>query len=121
MALSSATGFLQIGTGGIGTIYPVTGLSFQPKVVSFSMSGNPALDTAARGHINGLWGVALSTTYRRCVAIQIGDGHGTMETDGIERDDACIATLTHATPGAVDGLADFNGFTSDGLSVIIAD
>jgi hypothetical protein len=121
VALSSATGILQIGTGTAGTVYSVTGLSFQPKIVFFAMSGNTVIGTAARGSINGLWGVAVGTTTRRCVAIQSTDAAGTMETDAIERDDACIATLTHAGTGAVDGLADFNGFTSDGFGVIVDD
>lgn len=121
MGLSAATGVLSIGTGAIGTTYSVTGLSFPPSVVILWCTGQPTavVDTMSEIDMKSSFGVALSPTDRRCVFIQSDHGVGSAAADRAYRTDCAVGSLT--TGGAVDGLADFQSFNSDGFTLVIDD
>lgn len=118
MALETATGTFNTGTGGVGTTVSVTELSFQPKVVIFCWSGRTSAGQAEGDHKFGM-GYMISATDRGGSTSQSDHGVGTSVTDGQTFDDAAIKLLTIG--GAVDGAADFDAMLSNGFRVIIDD
>jgi hypothetical protein len=118
MALEVATGTISITTGAVGTTFTVSGLSFQPKAIFFSWSGNTAAGQAEADSLFGA-GFAVSTSSRCCVATQSDHSPTTSACDSIMRNNACVATLT--ITGATGGLADLDAITSDGFRIIVDD
>ena len=114
----TASGVLTVGTGVANTVYSVVGLPFQPKAVMLFWNGRSS-DTSAQGEadIRQGFGFATSPTDRRCVGSQRDHANAAIASDRVHRNDACVVSLDVA--GAVNGLADFNGFTASGFELII--
>src|SRR5262245_3244271 len=128
MALAFAHGSIAwLSADAATTVYTVSGLSFQPRLIHFYWQGiGSATDTTTttisqrQGH-----GFATSTSDRRCVATydrDDGSAEGTaaaMVCTSCYSDDCIAATLTSAP--ARDGLLDLNSITSDGFTCIVDD
>lgn len=122
MALSFAHGAIQwLAADAATTVYTVSGLSFQPKAIRFYWMGlASAVDaTSTTTHQRAGVGVAVSTSARRCVAVQDQDGAGSMTCTTSAWTDCVVATVT-STP-ARDGALDLNSITSDGFTLIVDD
>jgi hypothetical protein len=114
----SHSGVLTVGTGAANTVYSAVGLPFQPKAVILFWNGRSS-DINANGEadIRQGFGFATSATDRRCVGSQRDHANAAIASDRVHRNDACVVSLDVA--GAVNGLADFNGFTAYGFDLII--
>jgi hypothetical protein len=105
----------------VSTVYTVSGLSFQPKVLKVYLQGLASTTDASSGTTSGRVsvGIATGTADRRCMGFIDVDGAGTADTDEHYRNDAVLATTDGA--GAVTGLVDLNSITSDGFTLIVDD
>lgn len=121
MSLLCKVGSFNITTQAAGNTVTVSGVGFTPKVVLFWWNVLDTADDNTTSTDNGIkgFGYMASSTARGCVTAQSEDASGLADCDRMARSDACIATLTIA--GAVNGLADFSSFNSDGFVVIIDD
>lgn len=123
MALEYAFGSIVVtGADAVGTIYTVSGLSFQPKALVF-VSGTPntAVDAgSATESAKRAVGFATSTTNRACVATRANDNAGTAVCTSGHTEGAVAMTLNATTPG-VSAAVDLNSITSDGFTLIVDD
>lgn len=123
MAFGYAHGAIQWDTtDALNAIKTVSGLSFAPKAIKvWTMGIGSATDVSLSTsvHLRYCIGFAVSTSSRRCVAVQDQDAAGTSVCTTGFRNDAIVMTLT-STPAA-DGLLDVNSFTSDGFTLIVDD
>ncbi len=122
----AATGFqarcgtLTIGTGVAGTTYSAIALGFQPKaVILWWTKRNGNVNANGDADVSSGFGVAVTTTDRRCIAWQDDHAATTMATDSYHSDAACVATLL--TDGTVDGLADVSSIDADGFTLVVDD
>lgn len=122
MALEFAHGAIQwLGTDAAGTTYTVSGLSFQPKALRFYWQGlQSAVDaTSTTTHQRAGIGFAVSTSARRCTAVQDQDAALAMTCTTSAWTDCVAATVT-STP-ARDGALDLDAINSDGFRLIVDD
>ena len=122
MALQFAHGALTWNAADVATtVYTVSGLPFQPKVLKFSILGlASAVDASSEvdsGRVSV--GIATSTSDRRCMGFIDVDAAAAADTDAHYRDDAVLATTDGA--GAITGLLDLNTITSDGFTLVVDD
>lgn len=116
----SKVGAFETGTGAAASTVAVTGVGFQPKALIFWWTGiTGTIDLFAEGNIKRGIGVATSTTSRWAVGTQGVDASASSDTDRIQREDACVATLS--TLGAVEGLLDLQSFDADGFTMVVDD
>lgn len=121
MALSSAVGSFNTGTGAIGTTVVVSGLGFAPQVVFFWWSGRTeTVDTTARAsHARG-FGAAVSATARGYVGTSSQDTPTAMFTKRFQDDTQCIGIIVPST-GLLDGLMDLQSMDAGGFTLIVDD
>lgn len=120
MAISSFVGSFSTGTGVVTTTIAITGVGFQPKAIMFWWAGRAdTSDAIGRATMRRGFGVAVSTSDRRCTAGLIVDAAATSTTKGGDSNDCCIATISAA--GAIDGKVDLNSMDVDGFTMIIDD
>lgn len=119
MALSSFVGSFSTGTGTVGTTIPVTGVGFQPVAILFWWFGRAdTSDAIGRKTMRRGFGVAVSTSDRRCGVGVVADAAATSNTSGGNLDDCCIATISGSS---ADGKVDLQSMDSDGFTLIIDD
>jgi hypothetical protein len=107
-------------TQAAGNTVVVSDVGFQPTFIIFWWSGTTSATDAITGEDHKMgFGVAVSSSDRRCIATQSDDGAATSATDHAHRDDACIATMS--TAGAVDGLMDLQSMDAGGFTLVIDD
>jgi hypothetical protein len=128
MAFGYAHGAIQwLSADAATTVYAVSGLSFQPKLIKFTTLGLGSATDASSTSVSerANVGFAVSTSDRRCVAAydrDTGSIEGTalaMVCTTAYRTDAVAVTLT--TTPTVDGSLDINSITSDGFTLIVDD
>lgn len=121
MGFSAKVGSFNLGTGIATSTKSVSGVGFQPKVVLFWWSGRTESVDTTNGSIDikGGFGAMVSGTERGASAFYMDDANSISDTNGVIRNDACIATTSGAL--ATDGLADFSSMDADGFTVIIDD
>ncbi len=116
-------GAFQITTDPIGTVVPVTGVGFRPKVLFLWWSGrvvDPTTVTTSRGRQHNRRGFAFSTGPGACRLVTnfAEDNSNPADADRMYRADGCVAMLT--TGGGLDGLAELASFDEDGFALQIA-
>lgn len=123
MALQYAHGVIHwLAADAVSTTYQVTGLSFQPKALKFSWSGNYASGTTdVVGAISVRRGVgfAVSTSSRRCVGSFSQSGSADTNAGSIARNDCVVCTTDGA--GGGDSELDLSAIASDGFTLIVDD
>ena len=122
MALQFARGAIQwLSADAATTLYTVSGLAFQPKVIRASCNGikNTVDATSTTVHLRFSTGFATGTASRRCVAIQDQDAAGSATCTTAAFNDCILATLT-STP-ARDGALDLDSIQSGGFKFIVDD
>lgn len=119
MALSVKAGAFDSGTGVATTTIEVD-TGFQPKAIIFWWSGKAdTTDACSAGTIAAGVGFACGTSDRRCSGWASTSGGANSATGRIQRNDACVATVTGA--GSVGGLLDLNSLDADGFTLIVDD
>lgn len=120
MAMDSAVGSFNTGTGAIGTTVVVSGLSFAPVVVFFWWNGRTeTIDASGRRTATRGFSAASSTTSRRRVNTLAQDTPTTMVTNRSQDDTEVVAIST--TSSTVDGLLDVQSFDSGGFTLVVDD
>jgi hypothetical protein len=121
MALSAKVGAFNSTTSASGTTIPITGLGFQPKAIIFWWSGiTGTADAVSAASIASGLGFACGTTDRRCTGLATTASPATTSVTGrIQRNDACVATVSGA--GSVLGLLDLSAIGADGFTMIVDD
>lgn len=122
MGLSAKVGSFSVDTAKTaGQTQAVSGVGFQPKVVLFWMSGRTGTgDSVGAGHANRCFGVAISSSARRCILAIENDDQADTNTARMMRDDACFGAFLADTT-AVEGLLDLQSMDSDGFTLIVDD
>jgi hypothetical protein len=116
MALSAATGTLNVTTASAGNTVAVSGLGFQPSCLIFFWSGRTATGSGRASQQRG-FGVAVSPTERWAVASQSVDAAASADTDAAHSESNCIITID--TAGAITGTMDLQSFDSGGFTLVI--
>jgi hypothetical protein len=106
----------------VGTVYTVSGLSFQPKALRFYAMGLDTLADNFNGSVDmrASLGFATGPADRRCVASRDNAAVAPTVVSSAYRDD-CVALAITSSSGAIDGLLDLNTITSDGFTLIVDD
>lgn len=112
MALSAAAGSFTTGTG-TGDLTAISGLSFQPKVILFAMTGAQALNSAQNTGLVSL-GACSSTSARWAISFADNDAETAGNSSRLIRNDAVLAWLGGGE--AVNGLLDVSAIASDGFT-----
>lgn len=113
---------VDIGTTGTGTA-DYTGLGFTPvagESILFTLDNNTTTNNANESICSPSIGCAVSSTKRWAVANTMEDNRAAADTWRYFSSLRCIASLVDTT-GAVDYLADFNGWITDGFQLDIED
>lgn len=122
MALQFARGAIQwLSADAATTLYTVSGLAFQPKVIRASCVGIQSATNATSStvHSRRSTGFATGTASRRCIATQDQDAAASMTCTAAAFNDCILATVT-STP-ARDGALDLDSIQSDGFKFIVDD
>jgi len=120
MALSCKVGSFATGTGAVSSTVVVSDVGFQPKVIFFMWNGRlESTDTVGRANHGSGFGVAISTTDRRCMTSLAQDTPTAMVTNHVQRDASCICTTT--TADAIDGELDLQSMDSGGFTLVVDD
>lgn len=124
MALQFSHGSVQwLTASGVGTIYTVSGLAFQPKALRFYwvglQSNSPTNAVSQAVDIRRGVGFAVSTTSRRSVGSYSQDNAASANCAGVVVDTAVVVTVDGN--GTIDGLLDLNSITADGFTLIVDD
>jgi hypothetical protein len=124
MALNFSHGAIQwLSANAVGTIYTVSGLSFQPKALRFywvGLQSNSPTNAASQAvNIRRGVGFAVSTTSRRSVGSFSQDNAGSSNCGAVVINTGCVVTVDGN--GAVDGILDLNTITTDGFTLIVDD
>lgn len=120
MALSAKVGAFDSGTAVSTTTIGVTGVGFVPKALIFWWSGrSESTDAVGAQSIAAGLGFACGATDRRCSGVATTSGGTTTATGRIQRNDACVATVSGA--GSVLGLLDLVSMDADGFTMIVDD
>lgn len=115
----SKQGTFQLSTAAATNTQVISGVGFLPKAVLFWWEGTTSTgDASANGDTNLGFGVAISTSSRRCLGNYMDDAAGSAE-GRIMRDDSCIVILSNTT--TVEGLMDVSSMDADGFTLIIDD
>jgi hypothetical protein len=120
MALSYSSGEIQwLNASTVGTIYTVSGLSFQPKALRFYWNGLQNSGSISSFSLSARKGVgfAVSTSSRRAVSSFSDSSTATASTTTCVSDD-CIACIITEAGGRI-GRLDLNSITSDGFTLIV--
>ncbi len=114
----SAQGTISVLTSDtVGATKVISGLSFQPQVIFFSMTGCSAgTNTVESGTAFNSFGVAVSTSGRRCIGGIRKDAVSTNVERNFFREDAVVQKSTDA---AADGLLDLTAVASDGFTCTV--
>lgn len=124
MALLTKVGSFQATTDVATTVIQVRSVGFQPKVVILFWSGrDTASDAAGEADIRGGIGFMSGASSRRCVTVSSDHAAPVGECDGVQYDDAAIATIAVGTgdPQAVEGKWDFSAWDADGFDLVVDD
>lgn len=110
-----------LSTDTAGTVYTVSGLTFEPKALMiWTMGLHSATNLLSQVDNHKLClGFAASATDRRAIGVLAIDAAGSADTQEIYRADAVLCYPTAAA--AVDGLLDLQSFTADGFTLIVDD
>lgn len=124
MPLDFSHGAVQwLTASAVGTIYTVSGLSFQPKALRFYWVGlqSNSPTSASSQAVNERRGVgfAVSTTSRRCIGTFSQDAAGSANCGSVAGNTEVVITVDGN--GAIDGRLDINSFTADGFTLIVDD
>jgi len=118
MALSAAIGALTWTTGGAGTTFIVSGLSFQPKaIIAWCMGTARTTDGAETNYGDVSVGFATSTSDRRCIisTAENGAGSALCATGYLT---TCLLALSDGS-AADQGRLDVSSIASDGFVLIV--
>lgn len=119
MALEKSVGAFSSGTGAVTTTIEIN-TGFEPKAIIFWWTGiTGTIDAVGSSDVSQGVGFACGTTNRRCAGWATTDGQSTSVTGRINRNDACVATISGA--GSVLGLLDISSFDADGFTLVVDD
>jgi hypothetical protein len=124
MSLEFAHGAIQWNSAdGVGTIYSISGLSFQPKALRFYWMGMGSPTDLQSSSVHARMGVGFadSALGQRCVAIVEADNAGTSFCGSLYRNDAVVATLSPLTVPAADGHMSLDAINSGGFDLRVLD
>ena len=118
MSLRTKVGNFQLPTGAAGTTLAITGVGFQPTIVFFMWNGQTVgIDATSNAQDARLgFGVAISTTDRRCYTTYSQHAANPSATATGHRADSCIGVIKDATP-TWDGWMDLSSLDSDGFTI----
>jgi hypothetical protein len=124
MALEFSHGSIQwLTASAVGTLYTVSGLSFQPKALRFYwvglQSNSPtSASSQAVDERRGV-GFAVGTANRRAIGSYSQDNAASANCGVVATSTAVVITVDGN--GAIDGLLDLNSITADGFTLIVDD
>lgn len=119
MAVSTAVGSFESGTGIVGTTIPIAGLGFTPKFIKFFWNGQTGVGNLGQQqtHVRGT-GIAVSPTSRRAISSYSLDGVATSDTSVAQTMDQPVLTQL-PTDGSLDGRLDLDSLDVGGFTMIV--